>query len=94
MKSRRILTYMVHQCFCLWPTPLAGASQHHKHLQLVPLPLGEDGADVPISTVLQNDIVDATQPGLKFKHRFCWLTAQHWEQPKVVFLIPCRLMLA
>ncbi|RZF28542.1 phosphorylase [Paraburkholderia sp. UYCP14C] len=45
----------------------AGASQPHKHLQIVPLPLGESGSPVPIEPLLsaQNGL-----PGLPFRHAF------------------------
>jgi sulfate adenylyltransferase (ADP) / ATP adenylyltransferase len=50
----------------------AGASQQHKHLQLVPLPLAPEGPAVPIEPLLaaapQQGI--GTVPGLPFRHAF------------------------
>lgn len=52
---------------------VAGASQRHKHLQIVPLPLADEGPAVPIEPLL----VDAspgttitTLPGLPFTHAY------------------------
>ncbi len=51
----------------------AGASQHHKHLQMVPLPLTEEGPRIPIEPLLaaakfRESI--GTVPGLPFVHAF------------------------
>jgi sulfate adenylyltransferase (ADP) / ATP adenylyltransferase len=54
----------------------AGASQPHKHLQMVPLPLGPAGLATPI-----DDALDAVRgrsgilavPALAFRHAFSWL---------------------
>ncbi len=54
----------------------AGASQPHKHLQIVPLPLGEGATLTPIDPVL-----DAVRdwpgfcavPAFPFRHAFAWL---------------------
>lgn len=56
--------------------PEAGASQRHKHLQIVPLPLGGAGEPVPIDPLLSaarmtGDI--GTLPGLPFEHAFARL---------------------
>ncbi|MEM5382846.1 phosphorylase [Paraburkholderia phymatum] len=51
----------------------AGASQPHKHLQIVPLPLGDAGPLVPIEPMLATAVVDgpaARAPGLPFRHAF------------------------
>lgn len=50
---------------------MAGASQAHKHLQLVPLPLGPDGRAVPIDPLLKGDGPHC--PGLPFAHAFAHL---------------------
>ncbi|MBW4614819.1 MAG: phosphorylase [Desmonostoc vinosum HA7617-LM4] len=55
---------------------IAGASQRHKHLQLVPLPLAPSGVQIPIEPLLAsaqflNSI--ATIPGLPFAHAFAKL---------------------
>lgn len=46
--------------------PTAGASQRHKHLQVVPVPLGEGPERVPIETVLEDDSRE-----LPFPHAVC-----------------------
>ncbi|OAJ60082.1 phosphorylase [Paraburkholderia ginsengiterrae] len=49
----------------------AGASQPHKHLQIVPLPLGEAGLPLPIEPVLASARMEGaigTMPGLTFRH--------------------------
>ncbi|MFM0091306.1 phosphorylase [Paraburkholderia sediminicola] len=54
----------------------AGASQLHKHLQIVPLPLGESGPAVPIESVLESACMEGpigTIPGLPFRHAFAHL---------------------
>ncbi|QIE26391.1 ATP adenylyltransferase (plasmid) [Caballeronia sp. SBC1] len=57
----------------------SGASQRHKHLQIVPLPLGESGPPLPIESVLRPGGVEGpigtvgTIPGLPFLHAFARL---------------------
>lgn len=46
--------------------PNAGASQRHKHLQVVPVPLGDGSERTPIEAVLDDD-----SRGLPFSHAFC-----------------------
>jgi ATP adenylyltransferase len=46
----------------------AGASQPHKHLQLVPLPLAQDGPPVPVEPLLEG--AGPCCPGLLFAHAF------------------------
>lgn len=52
----------------------AGASQPHKHLQLVPLPLGPQGPPVPVEPLLRAVEAPpgaiATVPGLDFRQAF------------------------
>ena len=51
----------------------AGASQRHKHLQIVPLPLDESGPPLPIGPLLaaaRMDGLAGTVPGLPFPHAF------------------------
>ncbi|NRO95919.1 phosphorylase [Paraburkholderia sp. NMBU_R16] len=55
----------------------AGASQRHKHMQILPLPLGLDGTGVPIETLFadaQQGEQASTLPHLPFEHAFTWLT--------------------
>jgi sulfate adenylyltransferase (ADP) / ATP adenylyltransferase len=59
---------------------LAGASQSHKHLQLVPLPLTADGPTLPMAPLLADGpragpgISLGTCPGLPFRHAFARLS--------------------
>ncbi|CAM2189924.1 sulfate adenylyltransferase (ADP) / ATP adenylyltransferase [Paraburkholderia sacchari] len=54
--------------------PAAGASQPHKHLQAVPLPLDVAGASVPIETLLAAVAPNGSRvPGLPFAHAFARL---------------------
>jgi sulfate adenylyltransferase (ADP) / ATP adenylyltransferase len=54
--------------------PQAGASQPHKHLQIVPLPLGRPGPSLPVEPLLAaarfRDDGIGTVPGLPFLHAF------------------------
>jgi sulfate adenylyltransferase (ADP) / ATP adenylyltransferase len=75
----------------------AGASQAHKHLQMVPLPLGGDGGSpettgdtahqAPIESLLGSaQIVHgarpiATVPRLRFRHAFARLDTEHFAGP-------------
>jgi sulfate adenylyltransferase (ADP) / ATP adenylyltransferase len=57
---------------------VAGASQPHKHLQLVPLPMADVGPNVPIETLLaaaESDRTVTRVPGLAFRHAFARLDA-------------------
>ncbi|MFB2836788.1 ATP adenylyltransferase family protein [Floridanema evergladense] len=50
---------------------LAGASQRHKHLQLVPLPLTDDGEEIPIAPLLKTAKFEdgiGKSPDLPFVH--------------------------
>ncbi len=62
---------------------IAGASQPHKHLQIVPLPLASSGPKVPIEPVFTSvrfqDAVGTT-PGLPFIHAFIRLDPL-WMKP-------------
>jgi ATP adenylyltransferase len=60
----------------------AGASQEHKHLQLVPLPLGEGGPAVPMEARFDTAEPPGTLhrlPGLPFEHAFCRLPGDLWR---------------
>lgn len=60
----------------------AGASQPHKHLQLVPLPLGRDGSPVPVESLL-DAVRDARGilgvPALPFRHAFSWIDSRWFD---------------
>jgi sulfate adenylyltransferase (ADP) / ATP adenylyltransferase len=63
---------------------VAGASQPHKHLQLVPLPLAYDGPSVPLEPLLAAAETDGTAgrvPGLPFRHAFARLDASLFRGP-------------
>ncbi|BCG01886.1 ATP adenylyltransferase (plasmid) [Paraburkholderia sp. PGU19] len=53
--------------------PEAGASQPHKHLQIVPLPLGDSGPAVPVEPMLAEAVSNGPAmrvPDLPFRHAF------------------------
>jgi sulfate adenylyltransferase (ADP) / ATP adenylyltransferase len=61
---------------------VAGASQPHKHLQMVPVPLGTGAHPLPIEAVLghvahRHGILIV--PGLPFRHAFSWVD-RVWEE--------------
>ncbi|MFM0174279.1 ATP adenylyltransferase family protein [Paraburkholderia sediminicola] len=56
----------------------AGASQAHKHLQIIPLPLGDSEPPVPVESILATTLPDGLPqcvPGLPFRHAFARLEA-------------------
>ncbi len=58
----------------------AGASQRHKHLQLVPLPLVPDGLQVPIASLfpsIQSQATIGTIPGFPFAHGIIFFSGKH-----------------
>ena len=62
----------------------AGASQRHKHLQIVPLPLGPGEVEVPIEALLEDAPADAQPdraPGLPFEPRFVRLNPALFGDP-------------
>jgi ATP adenylyltransferase len=63
---------------------VAGASQRHKHLQIVPLPLATDGPAVPIEPLLARVRMEGatgTVPGLPFLHAFAKLDSAAASHP-------------
>ncbi|HRD67443.1 MAG TPA: phosphorylase [Candidatus Competibacter sp.] len=63
---------------------VAGASQPHKHLQLVPLPLVDSIPGIPFDALLRNARCGAsveTVPGLPFRHAFAALDPALAMQP-------------
>lgn len=62
----------------------AGASQRHKHLQLVPLPLVEKGPRVPIESVLSSAVFEGsvgTVPAFPFVHAIARLEPEWTTSP-------------
>ncbi len=63
---------------------LAGASQPHKHLQLVPLPLAREGPPLPMESAIAAAHpaggMDAV-PGLPFRHALAWLEPRLFDRP-------------
>ena len=62
----------------------AGASQRHKHLQLVPLPLAPSGPQIPIEPLLrtaQFQNSNTTLPKLPFVHAFALLNSNWVQSP-------------
>jgi ATP adenylyltransferase len=62
----------------------AGASQPHKHLQLVPLPLADGEPGVPTETLFaaaKSERTVATVPGLSFRHAFVRLDPALFKRP-------------
>jgi ATP adenylyltransferase len=63
---------------------LAGASQPHKHWQMIPLPLASEGPPTPIEAVLESvrDRAGVTAvPGLAFRHAFTWIEPALFRRP-------------
>ena len=63
----------------------AGASQPHKHLQVVPLPLSEAGPAVPVSALIPRRLPLADGgviPALPYVHRLAAVPRQWWESPE------------
>lgn len=63
----------------------AGASQQHKHLQMVPLPLAPEGPPVPVSPLLAEAVMDRSGrgaiPRFTFRHAFVRLDPRLWQSP-------------
>ncbi len=59
-----------------------GASQPHKHLQLVPLPIADDIPELPIAPLLhplpEKGVIGEARK-LPFQHKLARLGAEHWE---------------
>jgi len=61
----------------------AGASQPHKHMQIVPMPLGDRGQPLPIGPLIEAASLDGPVgmlPRLPFEHAFAWLAPVPPEQ--------------
>lgn len=65
---------------------IAGASQRHKHLQMVPLPLTEEGPRIPVEPLLAAATFRksvGTVPSLPFVHAFAQLDSHLATDPAV-----------
>lgn len=63
---------------------VAGASQQHKHLQVVPLPLSPRGPAVPVDSVLESfrdGVESCGTSGLPFCHAVARFDRARWQQP-------------
>jgi ATP adenylyltransferase len=73
----------------------AGASQRHKHLQMIPLPLASEGPSVPVEPLLAEAVVDAegmgSVPGFPFRHAFVRLAPDLWRTPLNAAHVTTRL---
>jgi sulfate adenylyltransferase (ADP) / ATP adenylyltransferase len=68
----------------------AGASQKHKHLQMVPLPLAPEGPGIPVEPLLDIAKFDGdlgTVPGLPFRHAFVRTEADILQSAEKVFAL-------
>ncbi len=74
----------------------AGASQPHKHMQVVPLPLGDAGLSLPIAPLLEAARFHGPigrLPGFPFEHAFARLTPGPLEQAAAQALERYRMLL-
>lgn len=74
----------------------AGASQPHKHLQIMPLPLGDAGEALPIGPLIEAATFDGwigTLPGLPFRHAFARLAPASFAQAAARALQRYRMLL-
>ncbi|MDH4161130.1 MAG: phosphorylase [Nitrospirota bacterium] len=66
--------------------PEGGASQEHKHLQFVPLPLDPQGPAVPMEPLLRDAVIDrdgiGSIPAFSFKHAFSWIDRSLWQDAR------------
>ena len=61
---------------------LAGASQSHKHMQVVPLPLSGEGPAVPIAPLTREAVLSGglgVAAGLPYVHALAAIPARWWE---------------
>lgn len=67
----------------------AGASQQHKHLQMVPIPLAPEGPAVPVASLLAEAPPAGlgTVPGFPFLHAFVRLDRELVETPRDAALL-------
>ncbi len=73
----------------------AGASQPHKHLQVVPLPIASEGPAIPMEPLLET--VEATNaiveiPSLPFVHAFCRVEPSLFQKPSAAKFLERRYL--
>jgi ATP adenylyltransferase len=72
---------------------VAGASQIHKHMQLIPLPLAQGGLDFPMQPMLQKagtDTGNILHCDLPFRHGIIALDSVRLQEPKAAaYLLDC-----
>jgi len=64
----------------------AGASQDHKHIQMVPMPLASGQRALPIESLFRRAEVSgatAVLAGLPFRHAYAALESAIWERPQL-----------
>ena len=65
---------------------VAGASQPHKHLQMVPVPLSDHGSEIPMACLFKKMNGHGARirnvPGLPFDHAFSWLSESIFDDPR------------
>ncbi|WP_206956442.1 ATP adenylyltransferase family protein [Trinickia acidisoli] len=74
----------------------AGSSQPHKHLQIVPLPLGDAGQSLPLAPLIETATFDGavgTLPALPFRHAFARLAPASPEHAAAQALGRYRMLL-
>jgi ATP adenylyltransferase len=63
---------------------LAGASQPHKHLQIVPLPFVPDGSPLPLETFIQEAAGAGHNLKLPYRHAIALFNSLDFSQPPAV----------
>ncbi len=61
---------------------IAGASQRHKHLQIVPLPFVPDGSQLPLESLMLETV--GHNPKLPYRHAIAHFTPLDFTQPLAV----------
>lgn len=61
---------------------IAGASQRHKHLQIVPLPFVPDGSQLPLASLMLETV--GQNPKLPYRHAIAHFTPLDFTQPLAV----------
>jgi sulfate adenylyltransferase (ADP) / ATP adenylyltransferase len=62
---------------------IAGSSQRHKHLQIVPLPFSPDGSPLPLEPIIK-ETVGHNNPKLPYRHAIALFKVLDFSQPLAV----------